>query len=198
MSDVLYTVHCINNSNQVWTFVISDGAQGLAWKQTDLAPGANSYITWYWVYGVAIAQVDPLTEVYSPYKSISATVGKGYSVFINVVAVDIEPCSEYDLPDQIRISNNTSEDQLVGLELGSDLISVDNCKENVIENYTVASITLFIGAYNDVPHGKRLISGQSVTPVPINFTNGQTNATATLSNDNIMIVTFPNVCCLMT
>ena len=195
---VQYTVLCKNDSDQSWTFgvyqkqsdVSSGGQQGLAWQQKAISSQAQGYMYWSFDFRVAVASVNPTTQVYFPVKSIAATVGKGYSIFTDSnSALDIKLDEQYDEPNEIVLHNGTTDTQLAGFELGGVLIAVMNEEQNLNENYTVAP-KYFIGAYKDLVHGTILTSSQSTVGVPLDFPAGMTNATATLGADNVMTVTY--------
>ena len=147
-------------------------------------------MSWKMDFSVAVASVNPNTQVYFAVKSIPATIGKGYSIFIDSgSALDIQEDAKYDEPKEIVLHNGTKDTQLAGFELGGNLIAVMTEEQNLNENYTVAP-EYFIGAYKDLVHGTILTTSQSTEGVPMDFPPDKTNATATLGTDNKMTVTF--------
>lgn len=211
MSVTSYSVECINQTQETWTFVVyiqlpdAPGTESVSWQQITLPKGGQSPLEWTTEIDVCLAKVTAgPPRVYKTTQILQTEVGTAWNVKASGGIVELVQSSTPPLlPSTVQIQNQTTAKVNVGYgQSGAGAVFAPDLLGNAVVAFYPASSYWLMLATNIVG-GQVITSGSSVPQMPflaltprsgfvlpqrLVFPTGVTTATATAKMDGSSIV----------
>ena len=210
MAVTSYSVDCINQTQETWTFVVylqlpdAPGTESVAWQQITLPKGGQSPLEWTTAIDVCLGKVTAgPPRVYKTTQLLQTEVGTAWNVTASGGIVELVPSGNPPLlPTTVQIQNKTTAKVNVGYgQSGAGAVFAPDVPGNgSVAFYPAPSYWLMLT--QNIVAGQVITSGSSVPqmsflaltpssvfvlPQQLVFPTGVTTATATAKMDGSSI-----------